>query len=69
MVLDRLQVMALKRENKRLKNKLDGARSIIDNLNMRLSDNKDYIERLEFVNGEYFDEIKSLKVRLGELEK
>lgn len=69
MVLDRLQVMALKRENKRLKNKLDGARSIIDNLNIRLSDNEDYIERLEFVNGEYFDEIKSLKVRLGELEK
>lgn len=69
MVLDILQVMALKRENKRLKNKLDGARSIIDNLNMRLSDNEDYIERLEFVNGEYFDEIKSLKVRIGELEK
>lgn len=69
MVLDGLQLMVLKRENRRLKNKLDGAKSIIDQLNRMLSDKDDYIERLKIVNSEYFDEIKSLKVRLGELEK
>ncbi|MBQ2652530.1 MAG: hypothetical protein IJF83_03155 [Methanobrevibacter sp.] len=60
--------MALKRENKRLRNKLDSSKRTINRLNKELSDSEATIEYYNMLLEERFQELKKYKTRYGELE-
>ena len=43
-MINKLKIMALQRENKRLRDSLEGSKDIIDQLNREISDNEATIE-------------------------
>ena len=67
-LIDELKIMALKRENKRLRDKLKSSKSTIDQLNRELSDSESTIEYYNMLLEERFQELKKYKTRYGEIE-
>lgn len=62
-----LEVMALKRRIKRLKDENDSAKRIIDQLNKELSDNELTIEHYEMLMEEQFQKLKKYKEKYGDI--
>lgn len=60
--------MALKRENKRLRDSLEGSKDIIDQLNREISDNESTLEYYNMLLEERFQELKKYKTKYGELK-
>lgn len=60
-MFDSLEVMALKRKVKRLKNENEGAKRIIKQLNRELADNEATLEHYGNIIEEQFQELKKYK--------
>lgn len=67
-MIDELKIMALKRENKRLRDKLKSSKHTIDQLNREISDNEATIEYYNMLLEERFQELKKYKTKYGELK-
>ena len=67
-MINKLKIMALKRENKRLRDSLEGSKDIIDQLNREISDNESTIEYYNMLLEERFQELKKYKTKYGELK-
>ncbi len=67
-MIDELKIMALKRENKRLRDKLKSSKHTIDQLNREISDNESTIEYYNMLLEERFQELKKYKTKYGELK-
>ena len=67
-MINKLKIMALKRENKRLRDSLEGSKDIIDQLNREISDNEATIEYYNMLLEERFQELKKYKTKYGELK-
>ena len=67
-MIDELKIMALKRENKRLRDKLKSSKHTIDQLNREISDNESTIEYYNMLLEDRFQELKKYKTKYGELK-
>lgn len=67
-MIDELKIMALKRENKRLRDKLKSSKHTIDQLNREISDNEATIEYYTMLLEDRFQELKKYKTKYGELK-
>lgn len=67
-MINKLKIMALQRENKRLRDSLEGSKDIIDQLNREISDNEATIEYYNMLLEEGFQELKKYKTKYGELK-
>ena len=67
-MINKLKIMALQRENKRLRDSLEGSKDIIDQLNREISDNEATIEYYNMLLEERFQELKKYKTKYGELK-
>jgi len=67
-MIDELKIRALKRENKRLRDKLKSSKHTIDQLNREISDNEATIEYYNMLLEERFQELKKYKTKYGELK-
>lgn len=67
-MIDELKIMALKRENKRLRDKLKSSKHTIDQLNREISDNEATIEYYNMLLEDRFQELKKYKTKYGELK-
>lgn len=67
-MINKLKIMALKRENKRLRDKLKSSKHTIDQLNREISDNEATIEYYNMLLEERFQELKKYKTKYGELK-
>ena len=67
-MIDELKIRALKRENKRLRDKLKSSKHTIDQLNREISDNEATIEYYNMLLEERFQELKKYKTQYGELK-
>lgn len=67
-MINKLKIMALKRENKRLRDSLEGSKDIINQLNREISDNEATIEYYNMLLEERFQELKKYKTKYGELK-
>ena len=67
-MINKLKIMALQRENKRLRDSLEGSKDIIDQLNREISDNEATIEYYNMLLEERFQKLKKYKTKYGELK-
>ena len=67
-MINKLKIMALQRENKRLRDSLEGSKDIIDQLNREIYDNEATIEYYNMLLEERFQELKKYKTKYGELK-
>ena len=63
-----MKLIALKRENKKLKEKLKSSKQIIDRLNKELADCEATIEYYNMLREEQFQKLKKYKNKYGELD-